>query len=75
MSAVTEQLQVESDRVGAEFSAQVARSQQASEAMVQASAARLQQNRIAAVRVLGVSTGGAKPLVLVNLGSSNLRDA
>jgi hypothetical protein len=75
VAAFAQQMQVETDMASAESSAQVARSQAAAAASAQNSAARLQRRRISAVRVMGVSTGGMSPMVLVNLGTSSAMEA
>ena len=75
LEEATEQLKIESDRQGAAVSAQLERSRQAAQASQAQYAEQSQQDRVAGVRVMGVSTGGGMPLVLVNLGSSNLHEA
>jgi hypothetical protein len=71
----TEQLQLESDKHSAAVSVQLERSRQAAQASQAQYAARSEQDRVAGVRVMGVSAGVGKPLVLVNLGTSNLYEA
>ena len=75
LKAATTQFQAESDKADAQLSASMARTRESNAADAQAAAEYEQRRQVAAVRVLGVSTGGAKPLVLVNLGNASLTDA
>ena len=67
-----EELQGELNKMGAEASAQAARSRASAEALRSRTAAEQLAIRRGGVKVMGVSHGGPKPLVLVDLGRSNL---
>lgn len=75
IAQATEQLESESDRQSAALSAQLEKSRRAAQASQAQYAEQSQQDRVAGVRVMGVSTGAGMPLVLVNLGASNLEEA
>ena len=75
LNAAATQLQAESDKAEAQLSASMARTRESNAANAQVAAEYEERRQVAAVRVLGVSTGGAKPLVLVNLGNASLSDA
>jgi hypothetical protein len=66
-----EALQGELDRTGANMSAQAARSRASAEASRLRTATEQLAIRRGRVKVMGVSHGGPKPLVLVDLGTSN----
>lgn len=72
LERVTEQLSAESGKQSARLSAQLQQSRQSALASQARYAARSQSDRVAGVRVMGVSDGAGKPLVIVDLGQSNI---